>query len=501
MEKLEAKRANPRFSYPSSKKDNPPTVVLGHSNDVCIDDTLEELIVQPNCVYVTFTECGLVSYVKDIKIKKFFDPENRKYLEDPIKYEDKLTKIFDDIHIHKPGDTYVNTQYLPNSSFPLNHRYGMSGVIPIDGDSKFINSFIYNSTTPKERIENSYEYSIYPLKKAVSEELENQEKLQPSKEKLYDTFSNSIIPISQKILFLLRPGVYYNPLCRVIKKGCSTNVGRRRRHSLNVRKIKITEVDIHEYKKYYIGYIEKIAHNCKKGKCEDLDELDRKLPTISPIGLYVLNTIFSDSKYKDDEYISKLKTHIGKIKNSNVFKLTIDIYKLISSNKSEEILQIIKDATKEEKSNLKHLINIQIDRNLFNLKEMLEDVNTDSFRQSVIHPDESTLEYYQYESNHIDELRNNIYKSINNLTSYEDIDFNDRYDMPVKYYTRVDLFYGIVGGETKKDRTTLLKDSIIRIEENISNLENLRERLKVVEGGKRKSMRVARRLTRKLKRK
>ena len=470
-EKQEATRRE-KIRNALTKGKNPPKVVLGHSYDVCIGDKLQELIVPPNCFYITFTQCGLVGYVQDSQTKKFFDPANKEFLEHPDIYEDELKKIFGKhIHIHKPGDTYVNTKYYPLSFFPSVKRFSLSGVVPIDGTSKFIESVNYNSTTPNEDIENLFKYSIFPLKKDIAVEMDKQEKKGLPKEYIYDSLNDSVPKISQKKLFDDSPGVYYNPLCRVSNNRCSKNITRRRRNSLAHAKRIISEVDMESYIEYYDDYIKKIVYNCKtKNECSALEELDLQLSNTTPIGLHLINDLLSISKYDDIPLISKMKIHIEEIMTSYLFSLTFNIYKLISQFKPAEILKIMKENPEEEK-NLRHFTNIQIDRHIFNLKKLLNGVNPNK-----IHMTGATTK---------SPLLKDIYTKIELVIAY-----GSNISPYIKYY--LDRILENIKSAPEKERDELISLATSKIEEYIEKFEELRKTLNVKEGGRRRSRKLRR---------
>jgi hypothetical protein len=101
---------------------------MGHGEDVC--NHKGEPIVQtvpPGCLYITSTVCGLTSYVNNKKLfEAFKNPANEDVWQnpDPLKLKKVLEGILDTstIHIHRPGDTYVENMYYPTN----NHLYETS---------------------------------------------------------------------------------------------------------------------------------------------------------------------------------------------------------------------------------------------------------------------------------------------------------------------------------------------------------------------------------------
>jgi hypothetical protein len=311
---------------PSKQEVNPPTVILGHAGDVCLDNgKLEELIVPPNCVYVTFTVCGLVA-IEYIKIfQKFFHPENKVYLDDPIKYENELEKIFgQNIHVHKPKSTYINSTYYPTGYYtqynPTEDLYLMSGVVPIDGKSQFIPDRLlipYNDTRGlAQTIPKFFKYSIFPTEEYVK----NKYRDATRKVDYYDskrvlTEVHRDIIITQKELFELRPGVYYNPLCRVVTKACINEPVLRRAKSLASMNKDIQ----------YGLYAKNAVSTCLyTNDCDAIDRLIEMLPQLTPSQISEIDSVAIQGYYLKHDFHSSLNAK----KNIHVNKLLDGIKRL-----------------------------------------------------------------------------------------------------------------------------------------------------------------------------
>jgi hypothetical protein len=389
-------KSSPRFLKPTKEAVNPPTVILGHGNDVCYSNgKLEELTVPPNCIYISFTLCGLVNYLGDDIIKKFFEPKYKKYFNDPIKYEKILQRIFKAIHIHKPGTTYVNTRYEVSSYHRNYNQYAMSGVIPLDGNTKFIPRLSKEKFTESSQddISNLFEHSIFPRKKDIEKTYDDIKKTSSkdeTKNEILKKLHLKIPTISQKELFELRPGIYYNPLCRSVNPLCNYYIKSRRASSLANAKRVINEVDIDNYS----DYIKKILEKCDRTKnCDEIEELTKEIPQLTPFGLSaVKDTIlayirgYKENKIVDGSIMFKLLEHIKKYETQNIEGITSNI-KVINQNiKSmmehyssdiyiNGIIGIINRVKEEQKDELIRLTNIYIDRNILVLQKLREEVN------------------------------------------------------------------------------------------------------------------------------
>lgn len=211
------------LKFPEKKSDNPPTLICGHGGELCNDDgSLQVLDIPENCMLITFTECGLAYGAKpiyDIIVKNI---KNLHYFEDPIKYKDDLERIFNrKIHIHHPNAenetsrTYVNTHYRLVGDHITNKEdcsIQVSGLVPLQ--KKYVDK-IYTTESFDFKCKNDYAWGMF-----------YSASIYPSKSQVVPTFGRQLastlpelvkkIPVvTQDFLFKKRPGIYFNPLCRV----------------------------------------------------------------------------------------------------------------------------------------------------------------------------------------------------------------------------------------------------------------------------------------------
>lgn len=233
-------RRNKRRARKNMRGGNPKQVYFmsGHG---C--DELDEKLVPPGCVYVTFKECGLFAMAENdpknptyIFFKMF--SENNALLKDPVANYEKLKEIFGrTLHIHYPeapheeNRTYTDVEYTTfmnwNSSddFPY-PRACRSGLFKLgtnlffnDGSFfKFFKNKLYGDDTieviNKEELEVVFADSDPELYTDTMNELFDEKTA--STLQLYSTVSNMFgsSKVSQSNLFEARPGIYYNFVCR-----------------------------------------------------------------------------------------------------------------------------------------------------------------------------------------------------------------------------------------------------------------------------------------------
>jgi len=365
-----------RFSYPSRKDDNPPTVVFGHSLDRCdADGKLIELVVPENCMYITFTECGLQNYINESLRKKFFDPKNRKYLLDPVKYEKELNLLFNNnIHIHRAGSTYIDTIYYPTGYYD-NYPFGMSGVVPIEEDTELIPEQYYAPKDYPNDISHFFKYSIYPTEEDTKDKYsEIVSHRKDTGENILKIFYQSMPIINQSLLFKQRPGIYYNPLCRNTSKKCYAAMRERRRHSLANAKRVISEIDLEDHFKF----IKKITNNCvNDDSCEELQEFAEQIPQLSYLGLNNASNSIQLFRNKKNplitEILEKINLAIDKLRPiyDPIQNYIIGLFVQADKNKYiKNIVEYIGTKSGEEKANLIRLTNIDIDRGIFILEKL-----------------------------------------------------------------------------------------------------------------------------------
>ena len=290
------------LKFPEKKSDNPPTLICGHGGELCNDDgSLQVLDIPENCMLITFTECGLsygAKHIYDIIVKNI---KNLHYFEDPIKYKDDLERIFKKkIHIHHPNAenetsrTYVNTHYRLVGDYMENKEncsIQLSGLVPLQ--KKYVDK-IYTTQSFDFKCKNDYAWgmfysaSIYPSKSQVVPMFGKQ---------LATTLPELVkkIPVvTQDFLFEKRPGIYFNPLCRV--NGCNINnvLNRQYKSSRAINTNINTDVE----------YINKIIDLCVHyEKCKLFNEKQKIIKKLDKTKLNeIKNYLITRSKYfkKDD---------------------------------------------------------------------------------------------------------------------------------------------------------------------------------------------------------
>jgi hypothetical protein len=175
-------------------------------------DLKTKCIVPKGCLYVTLKDYGEI-FFKDDKAKTFLTlfSKNSYLLKDPIKYAKALKKIFGvNLDIVKPGEFYRNTIYLPLLSWKigkilLSEKSGLfqMGNLKDFYDGEFLQSF---KKLNEKNLDLIYSNSIYPN----IDELKSSLKFPIH----YETLKKKIKKISQKELFEVFPGIYYNFTCR-----------------------------------------------------------------------------------------------------------------------------------------------------------------------------------------------------------------------------------------------------------------------------------------------
>ena len=248
------------LKFPEKKSDNPPTLICGHGRELCNNDrSLQVLDIPENCMLITFADCGLPYYAIHVYNTILNNKKYLHYFEDPIKHKDDLERILNrKIHIHHPNAenetsrTYVNTEYSLIGDVmdkEDNCLIQLSGLVPLD--KKHVEK-IYVTQSQKFKCTKAhswdmfYSASIYPTKNQVAPIFGR--KLANTLPKLVEK-----IPIvTQKFLFEKRPGIYFNPLCRVNSCDVKHVMNRQYKSSRAINRNLNTEID----------YFEKIITNC-----------------------------------------------------------------------------------------------------------------------------------------------------------------------------------------------------------------------------------------------
>ena len=239
------------LKFPEKKSDNPPTLICGHGGELCNDDgSLQILDIPENCMLITFGDCGLTYGAQPIYDIIVNNRKNLHYFEDPIKHKDDLERIFKrKIHIHHPNAenetsrTYVNTHYRligDHIGKDDNCRLQLSGLVPLQKRNiDKINLTISPTFTCKTNYPFDFYYlaSIYPTKSQVAPTFGKQ------LAKTLPELVEKIPVVTQKFLFEKRPGIYFNPLCRVNNCHIKHVLNRQYKSSRAISKNINTDVD------------------------------------------------------------------------------------------------------------------------------------------------------------------------------------------------------------------------------------------------------------------
>jgi len=254
------------LKFPENKSDNPSTLICGHGGELCNDDgSLQVLDIPENCMLITFADCGLSYGAIDIYNAIVRNERNLHYFEDPIRYKNELEDILKKkIHIHHPNAenevsrTYVNIHYRLIGDIIDNDKCGiqLSGLVPL---KKEYIKHIYETESKMFKCDSLntwsqyFAASIYPTKKQVAPFFGK--KLAKSLPELVE----KIPVITQEFLFEKRPGIYFNPLCRINSCDVKNVVNRQYKSSRAIGKNIDKDLD------YVINIIDDCAefNNCK----------------------------------------------------------------------------------------------------------------------------------------------------------------------------------------------------------------------------------------------
>jgi len=274
------------LKFPANRSDNPPTLICGHGGELCNDDgSLQILDIPENCMLITFADCGLSFSALKIYNAILKNEKHLHYFEDPVTYKDDLEKIFNrKIHIHHPNAvnetsrTYVNMHYRLIGDIIKDEycQMQLSGLVPLKKENL---KNIYE--TESNRFDCTslkawglyYSASIYPSKKQVAPFFGKQ--LASSLSELVD----KIPVVTQQYLFENRPGIYFNPLCRVNNCDVKNVVKRQYKSSRAINRNLNTDLE----------YIKNIIDNCISfDDCPLLNEKKHLLDTLDKSELYNL---------------------------------------------------------------------------------------------------------------------------------------------------------------------------------------------------------------------
>lgn len=223
---------------------------LGHGMDLC-DKNGKPILktVPPGNLYITVGICGLPTSGNLAKlIKAFINPQDEHMLRNPDKLflQLLLLGILDasTLHIHRPGDTYVDNLYFPVSEYRFKDgkqvngedfdrlELALSGILPLSKAPALFEKGIperkqYKSTNgiaiPLNEFDELFQYSIYPKVDHPA----NIKTLTPETlTQITDYYS-----IRTSKLLQMFPGIHYNFLCRNVDPSCTKGALLRRRQS------------------------------------------------------------------------------------------------------------------------------------------------------------------------------------------------------------------------------------------------------------------------------
>ena len=308
------------LKFPEKNSNNPPTLICGHGGELCHDDgSLQVLDIPENCMLITFAECGIAYGALNIYNAIINNKRNLHYFEDPIRYKDDLERIFNTkIHIHHPNAenetsrTYVNIQYKLIGDHTTKDdicSIQLSGLVPLQ--KKYVEK-INTTESLKFKCKSRglfhffYSASIYPTNNQIMSFFGKQ---------LADTLPELVkkIPVvTQKFLFEKRPGIYFNPLCRINKCDIKHVLNRQYKSSRAINKNLNTDVE----------YIKNMIINCME--IEDCSLFDEKKEIFKKLDKSVLKDIrkyiVARAKYfkqdNSDNYI-RIIEYIDKIIDDN----------------------------------------------------------------------------------------------------------------------------------------------------------------------------------------
>jgi hypothetical protein len=310
------------LKFPEKKSDNPPTLICGHGGELCNDDgSLQILDIPENCMLITFADCGLTYGALTIYNAIVKNEKNLHYFEDPIKHKDDLERIFNrKIHIHHPNAknetsrTYVNTHYRLIGDHTDKDDIcviQLSGLVPLE--KKYVNKILVTESHPFKCTKDHswdmfYSASIYPTKNQVAPIFGR--KLANTLPKLVE----KIPVVTQQFLFEKRPGIYFNPLCRVNDCDVKSVINRQYKSSRALNRNINTEED----------YIIQMIENCVEFK--DCSLFKKKRGIIKDLDRSALNKI-RDSvvgrakhfKYEDSKTYKTILKYIDDIISEKEF--------------------------------------------------------------------------------------------------------------------------------------------------------------------------------------
>jgi hypothetical protein len=200
----------------------------GHGMDMCDKDgnlIIEE--VPKDCIYVTIAICGVTARYNSQRLKDITTPGTLDIFKNPVKNKKFIARLLGvgetEIHIHLPGETFVNNLFQPVLYLEPNDgsiKMSLSGIIS-DEDirTKTIDDSLLKLTTYDITGVPIPEFLKYfqgaPTTESVTSKI-TKATLEANKITLPEIIKvgESLSADVSNIMRLLPPGVHYNTVCR-----------------------------------------------------------------------------------------------------------------------------------------------------------------------------------------------------------------------------------------------------------------------------------------------
>jgi hypothetical protein len=209
--------------------------VRGHGTEELVDMS-ERPVMPKGYTLVTFSECGQVTYDKDVMsfTELFKNPKNRDVLANPDKTELSSLVDYETIHIYREGDKYpkLRSSFIlewPHLTDKSKYSMAKSGLykFPISPDFDFsirdtglVMRGFYAAPKDEDEFKSLYEGAVYPTSDALDKAMSKDRREQlPTYHELNKFYLGRTI---DQIFEIGGPGVYYWPVCRGLKEEVST---------------------------------------------------------------------------------------------------------------------------------------------------------------------------------------------------------------------------------------------------------------------------------------
>lgn len=277
--------------------------LFGHGCDIitpAIREGGNTLIIPPGCIYVTLTFCGFLSFDLLKLFIAFRDPFIAYALKDPITHLAALNDYFEttngsqnDIHIHRPGDHYVDNinSFIYDAKADDKTRLFKSGIYTLGNIPETKHPGIFGSTFipdtvkfTRGMIEDAYNGSI-KQPKDLRDEYENIDE--------FNRIHKDQLIVMLSVLMAERPGIYYNFACRSVCDKSHQGLARQRRQlsargkaspgtaeSVNTQLRKHMLEDLNPWilkKPYYAYYLQSKIQNRRKSNVEKQRKMKLRL--------------------------------------------------------------------------------------------------------------------------------------------------------------------------------------------------------------------------------